>query len=357
MTLRSLWALSLPPLLTLVACSDSYDVVIVAGSDEVLADGVSWELVVERDGCEPGAATGQPPLLARVVRTLSWRLGQDGPEVGALDPGRYGLYVRVRDEACTVRWAGCAEVRAEAGGGGRVTIALGAVEGPGCDDGLSCTGEESCDESGTCRSIPGTAPDCADEDPCTIDVCEDPTGCRHLPDDTDADEDGFRCGEDCDDGDDAISPGATETCNGRDDDCDEDVDEGDACGVDDRCIEQTLLETTFLACLRPVSWLDGGATCERHDAVIVTVEVDEATLDLIDQVAPMFPPEWWIGANDRETEGRWVDATGALLDFSQWADGEPDGGEAEDCVAFSIPLRGWRDADCADELPVVCQVR
>jgi cysteine-rich repeat protein len=45
-----------------------------------------------------------------------------------------------------------------------------------CDDTDACNGAERC-EGGACA--PGTAPDCDDRDPCTVDRCEPASGCRH----------------------------------------------------------------------------------------------------------------------------------------------------------------------------------
>ncbi|MFW5921179.1 MAG: putative metal-binding motif-containing protein, partial [Polyangiales bacterium] len=113
-----------------------------------------------------------------------------------------------------------------------------------CDDGNFCNGEETCSATG-CQ--PGIPPECDDGDDCTDDSCAGtaPGMCTHTT--ADADGDGFGdadCPEtggvpatDCDDTDEDVHPDATETCNGRDDDCDGMVDEDFDCaqGTGEEC--------------------------------------------------------------------------------------------------------------------------
>jgi hypothetical protein len=95
-----------------------------------------------------------------------------------------------------------------------------------CDDGLYCNGHEICSNSECMSRRP---PDCDDRLPpwdCSCDEERDLCVCECL----DVDGDGhasLECdgGDDCDDGDADVYPGAPERCNGRDDDCDTVVEE------------------------------------------------------------------------------------------------------------------------------------
>lgn len=110
-----------------------------------------------------------------------------------------------------------------------------------CDDSNMCT-IDSC-VNGECQHPPV---DCNDANPNTIDLCNPATGCYHIPCTNyyyDADNDGFgvfgnyqcltspsglytatKVG-DCNDLNPHVYPGATEICNGIDDDCDGMTDE------------------------------------------------------------------------------------------------------------------------------------
>jgi hypothetical protein len=89
----------------------------------------------------------------------------------------------------------------------------------------------------------------------------------------DADHDGFPAGEDCDDDDPAVFPGAVEVCNDVDDDCDVLIDpptaegtqivhpdkDGDGFGSDAQ---------TNKACDVPVGWTNDGTDCDDEDAAV-----------------------------------------------------------------------------------------
>lgn len=87
---------------------------------------------------------------------------------------------------------------------------------------------------------------------------------------TDNDMDGYASDVDCDDDNADVNPGATETCNGIDDNCDGDVDEGlastyyldsDGDGFGD-------LTMSLLACTQPANYVAIGGDCDDNNAAV-----------------------------------------------------------------------------------------
>ncbi|MCB9677917.1 MAG: putative metal-binding motif-containing protein [Alphaproteobacteria bacterium] len=176
------------------------------------------------------------------------------------------------------------------------------LDGDGLGDGmapsfLGCQGPENtvdndldCDDSDA--SLPSAQPVDADGDgyggPTDVLSCTPPT----LP------------GFDCNDGDAAINPGATEVCNGVDDDCDGASDEGfptsqwwadaDGDGYGDEA-------TTLTTCAPPSGWVDVAGDC---DDAISTVNPGAAEIcDGIDNDCDGFVDDgmpfdfWYVDAD------------------------------------------------------------
>ena len=117
-----------------------------------------------------------------------------------------------------------------------------------CQNGVYCDGLERCDAKLGC--VLGAPVSCDDKTPCTIDTCDEATqGCKHAPRDADGDGDAdWHCpgGKDCDDADPTISSLGIEVCaNGKDDNCDTQIDET-PCGTPehDTCLDPLLIAAT-----------------------------------------------------------------------------------------------------------------
>jgi hypothetical protein len=132
---------------------------------------------------------------------------------------------------------------------GASTIASGCVATPNdalCDGACATVGGNPALRPGLCRPAwggctLGAAVACTDTDPCTMDTCTTGT-CGVTPLDRDGDgfvaqsASGVSCGgTDCNDGSAAVNPGATEICNGFDDNCNGVVDEGCTATLPDDC--------------------------------------------------------------------------------------------------------------------------
>ena len=127
----------------------------------------------------------------------------------------------------------------------------------------------------------------------------------------DADADGSPVGSDCDDGDASIHPGATESCDGRDQDCDGTFDEGAGC---DTCTQRSFEHGHVLICEDPLSWEDATELCQRHGATIgAPATTEEMMMVWVHDYYASADALFWADVSDLDEDGVWTDWNGSVV--------------------------------------------
>jgi len=174
----------------------------------------------------------------------------------------------------------------------------------------------------------------------------------------DRDGDGYAC-LDCDDANPAIHPGATEVCDGADNDCNGAVDDAPCA-----CQAIDIGTSGFSLCDVTVSYTRAQQICAGLGAALAHVDSADEERLLNDATAaarqrrkgdPRVYNRWWIGLDDRAVEGqfRWS-VPGST--FTSWHRGEPDNaGCNQDCVVLDSETGLWSDTHCLDVHPFICR--
>ncbi|MBN2495416.1 MAG: hypothetical protein JXR96_12550, partial [Deltaproteobacteria bacterium] len=176
-------------------------------------------------------------------------------------------------------------------------------------------------------------------------VCESDCG------EGDSDGDGY--GDVCDCGpiDPHRYPGATEICNGKDDDCDGVIDGIASCP----CQAAESNRHVYYFCDSASSWDEARDSCLSYNAHLVTI--DDATENSMvrDAMDGVSTGDFWIGYNDRSSEGTWVWDDGSTSSYHPWSTGEPNGADAENCAMVQGDGH-WNDMSCNYDRAFVCEM-
>jgi hypothetical protein len=172
-------------------------------------------------------------------------------------------------------------------------------------------------------------------------------------------------GRDCNDTTTAIKPGATETCNGKDDNCSSTIDE-----TPNLCPSVVFMYNGhgYMWVVTGRSWTQARDFCTSYGYYLITVN-DAAENVWADDFSVTFSTtRWWTGLNDLALEdaGRagdqWVWVNGETSTYRNWAVGEPNNvysttlRQDEDCMQFNRYGDGtWNDEWCSQALPFICE--
>lgn len=233
-----------------------------------------------------------------------------------------------------------------------------------CDDG---DGSVSPGASESCNGIDDDCDGAVDDDDASLDPASAGLWYSDVDGDGygDPDSEVYACVEpsgvttdaqDCDDSDPDVNPGATEACNGYDDDCDGIADSSSVCpcNVEYRSGDYS---RPYLFCTARERWVDARDACGLEGYALATIS--NTTEDAwVNATADSYSTAtWWIGFNDRGAEGSWVWQSGEPVTYDRWASGQPDDRYGEDCAEINRwhPSLSWNDIDCGNRMRFVCE--
>ncbi|XP_078619583.1 uncharacterized protein LOC144886735 isoform X1 [Branchiostoma floridae x Branchiostoma japonicum] len=106
---------------------------------------------------------------------------------------------------------------------------------------------------------------------------------------------------------------------------------------------------------------EANATCTVNGSHLATL-YSNATMLFFQEIVlndiDIYDAPYWIDANDRDTEGTWVDANNNELMFAPWATGQPDSAAGEeDCSTIRCREDGTcvlDDQQCNDRFRYIC---
>jgi len=258
---------------------------VIDGAFQAEVNHFTWwnaDVPIAEGGCVEGLLETSDGSPAVGVPVVSWGLSYLGYDVTETDAdGRYCLAVKPGESAelssmalageTMLHWEGevtSPSVGAECGGGGCTDVGVGLLHSQTWDD----DGDGFSEFDG----------DCSDLDPTVFPGADDVFGdgedsdCDGV-DGVDADSDGFASslggGPDCDDASASIHPAATEVCDDVDNDCDEQVDEGDASDAQTFFADSDMdgfgdLDQTISGCSRPDGYATLPTDCDDSDVTV-----------------------------------------------------------------------------------------
>jgi hypothetical protein len=131
------------------------------------------------------------------------------------------------------------------------------------------------------------------------------------------------------------------------------------CNGTEVCSKETFGGHDYLFCEDARSWTGAKSSCENFGYGLLTLN-DSTEQNWVHHMAGNISTQkWWMGLNDRASEGSFVWDSGQPVTYSNWYAGEPNNsvGGNEDCAQLNrfYPNNGWNDEPCELHFRYICE--
>ncbi len=161
---------------------------------------------------------------------------------------------------------------------------------------------------------------------------------------------------DCNDAHTGINPGALESCDGLDNDCNGTADDGAVCHCDVEHYPDAM--HPYLFCRLTATWYDAAADCIDSGYRLVTFDSqDELTWATETAVSIATDNRWWLGFTDENSEGTWEWEDASTVGFENWCGDEPNNSHGRECVETTVEncaMLNWGNGGCWNDYPCGC---
>uniref|UniRef100_A0A194AL95 Putative C-type lectin 1 n=1 Tax=Pinctada fucata TaxID=50426 RepID=A0A194AL95_PINFU len=110
---------------------------------------------------------------------------------------------------------------------------------------------------------------------------------------------------------------------------------------------------------KKADWLTAKLDCESLGGYLAVIEgiSDNTFVGFRSHAALGYHEDehLWIGLSDNDTEGVYKWTNGAYVQSPVWADGEPNGGTKQNCVAYNRESDKFEDWECSHSYAWICQ--
>ncbi len=174
-------------------------------------------------------------------------------------------------------------------------------------------------------------------------------------------------GNDCNDGDPAMTPGGDEVCDQKDNDCDGLEDEFSPTNNDCEGCKMVYFEPhLYHFCATQEKWPDARTRCEERGAALA-IDDDMEEHDWLVSQLPDESGGWYIGASapDKDDKFVWLDGTPVPNPDARWGTNRPFGSGGTDFLALvsggfnlgslALSSKRWHDRGMNDQEPYICE--